>query len=452
MEFIPKEYQPAIIDHIIDNQRCNVWASMGSGKSVCTLTAADILWNIAGSNLTPALVLAPLRPARDVWSGESAKWDHLNGLVCSPVLGSPKERTAALARKADVYTINYENVQWLVEQFNKKPWPFKWCIADEATKLKGFRLRKGTKRAAALSKIAKYTGRWTNLTGTPAPNGLVDLWGPNWFVDQGQRLGATYTKFFERWFDKDEYTRKVTPKIYAQDQIMKALADITISVEVDAPDPVPMPVYFDLPRRAREVYSSMENTLYAELGPDVAVEAMSAVAASMKCLQMTNGAVYINEQKDWEVIHDAKLKVLEEIIDETGGQPLLVSYWFVSDRVRLLKHFPFARELKSEQDMIDWNNGKIAMGIGHPQSIGHGMNLQDGGCVCVFFSQTWNLELRQQFIERIGPVRQQQAGHPRPVLVYDILARNTIDELVQCRINEKCSIQEALMAAYRWRR
>ena len=449
MKFEPHDYQRSIIDHITDHQRCNVWASMGSGKSASLLTAADILW-LAGSNLSPALVLAPLRVARDVWPGETEKWDHLNGITVSPIVGTPKQRADALKVKADVFTINYENVQWLVEQFPKR-WPFKWCIADESTRLKGFRLRKGTKRAAALSKVAHQTGRWTNLTGTPAPNGLVDLWGSNYFVDFGERLGATYTAFLTRWFDKNEYTRKITPKDHAEAEITAALSDITISVEVEADEPVHMPVYFDLPKRAREQYVSMEDTLFAELGPDIAVEAMTAAAASMKCLQMASGAVYIDDKGNWEEIHDAKLRILEEIIDETGGQPLLVAHWFKSDLTRLLQRFPFARVLNTKQDMDDWNAGKIAMGLGHPQSIGHGNNLQDGGCIVVFFTQTWNLELRKQFIERVGPVRQVQSGHPRPVLVYDILARNTVDESVQIRIVEKCDVQDALMAAHRWR-
>jgi hypothetical protein len=213
-----------------------------------------------------------------------------------------------------------------------------------------------------------------------------------------------------------------------------------------------MPVYFDLPYRARKEYISMEDTLYAELGDDIAVEAMTAAAASAKCLQMCNGAVYTDDKKNWVETHDAKLVELEWILDELGDQPVMVSYWFVHDFIRLMKRFPHARVLKTKQDEDDWNAGKIPLLLIHPQSAGHGLNLQDGGCVIVFFAQTWNTELREQVIERIGPVRQMQSGHPRPVLVYDILARNTVDECVQERYYENLTVQTALKRATRWRK
>ena len=451
MKFNPKEYQPPIVDFIIEHQRGNVWASMGSGKSICTLTAADILL-LAGSNLAPMLVLAPLRVARDVWPSECAKWDHLYSIVSSPVVGDPAERIAALNKPADLYTINYENIPWLVEQYPKKKWPFRWCIADEATRLKGFRLRKGTKRSTALSRIARDTGRWHNLTGTPAPRGLIDLWGPQYFIDFGDRLGHSFGAYQDRWFDVNVYAHTCEPKPGAQEEITELLSECTISVEVDCDKPVHMPVYFDLPYRARKEYISMENTLYAELGEDIAVEAMTAAAASSKCLQMASGAVYTDDKKNWVVTHDAKLVELEWILDELGNQPVMVSYWFVHDFVRLMKRFPHARVLKTKQDEDDWNDGKIPLLLIHPQSAGHGLNLQDGGCVIVFFSQTWNTELREQVIERIGPIRQMQSGHPRPVLVYDILARNTVDECVQERYYKNLTVQTALKRATRWRK
>jgi hypothetical protein len=195
----------------------------------------------------------------------------------------------------------------------------------------------------------------------------------------------------------------------------------------------------------------MENTMYAELGPDIAVEAMTAAAKSGKLIQMANGAVYTDLAGNWEPVHDAKFVKLNEIIDEVGDEPVMVSYWFKSDLARLQKRYPHARILDTKQDEDDWNAGKIKMLLVHPQSVGHGLNLQDGGFIIIFFSQLWPAELREQIIERIGPVRQLQSGHPRPVLVYDIIARNTVDECVQARYYENLSVQDALKVATRWR-
>jgi len=454
MKYEPREFQDIFTSYIIEHQRCQGFLDMGMGKTVSSLTAADILW-LAGSNLSPMLAIAPLRVARDVWPGEIAKWDHLNGLEVSPIIGTtPKQRSLALRKKADVYTINYENIPWLVEQFPKGRWPFKMGVADESTRLKGFRLRKGTKRSTALSKVARLTGRWLNLTGTPAYK-LIDLWGPMYFVDFGERLGTSFTKFKNRWFDEDIYKHTITPKANAAGEIAGLIKDCSVTLRAkdwfQFDEPVRMPVYFDLPYRARQLYSSMENTMYAELGNDIAVEAMTAAAKSGKLLQMANGAVYIDDKGNWEPVHDAKFVKLDEIVDEVGDEPVMIAYWFKSDLVRLKKRYPEARVLDTKQDEDDWNAGKIKKLLVHPQSVGHGLNLQDGGFIIIFFSQLWPAELREQIIERIGPVRQLQSGHPRPVLVFDIIARNTVDECAQARYYENLSVQDALKIATRWR-
>lgn len=454
MRYEPREFQDIFTSYIIEHQRCQGFLDMGMGKTVSTLTAADILW-LAGSNLSPMLAIAPLRVARDVWPGEVDKWDHLNGLEVSPIIGTtPKQRSAALRKKADIYTINYENVPWLIEQFPKGRWPFKMGVADESTRLKGFRLRKGTKRSTALSKVARLTGRWLNLTGTPAYK-LIDLWGPMYFVDFGARLGTSFTKFKDRWFDENVYAHSITPKANAASEIAELIKDCSVTLRArdwfQFDDPIPIPVYFDLPYRARQLYSSMENTMYAELGPDIAVEAMTAAAKSGKCMQMANGAVYTDDKGNWEPVHDAKFVKLNEIIDEVGDEPVMIAYWFKSDLARLRERYPCARVLDTKQDEDDWNAGKIAKLLVHPQSVGHGLNLQDGGFIIIFFSQLWPAELREQIIERIGPVRQLQSGHPRPVLVYDIIARNTVDECAQARYYENLSVQDALKIATRWR-
>jgi SNF2 family DNA or RNA helicase len=343
-----------------------------------------------------------------------------------------------------------------VETLGKR-WPFRLVAADESTKLKGFRLRKGGKRAAALSKIARKTVRWVNLTGTPAPNGLLDLWGQNWFVDFGQRLGHTFTAFKQRWFEEDIYAHTITPYAHSRDEIINAIADVTISLEAkdwfDCDDPVMRPVYVDLPGQTRAVYRQMEDEYFAELDGGASVEAVNAMTKLGKLMQITSGAIYTDKKcTQWAHIHDAKLDALAQILDELDGQPLLLSYFWRHSAERILKRFPrVARAYKDKRDENDWNAGRIKLMLAHPQSVGHGMNWQDGGCNICYFDQTWNLEHRQQILERIGPVRQMQAGHPRPVNVWDILARGTKDEDCMDRIQGKATLQQALRGARRAR-
>lgn len=448
-KFVPRPWQKPMIEHIVKNRRANLWADMGSGKTGSVLTALELL-KLAGSNFFPALVLAPLRVARDVWPAEMHKWDHLNGMTLSAITGDAKERLRALHRKADIYTMNYENIPWLVEAINGGPWPFLTVVADESTRLKGFRLRAGTKRAAALASVAKKTQRWLNLTGTPAPNGLKDLWGQCWFLDFGERLGKTHSSFKQRWFDYDQYTMELTPKKHAEEQIYKALSDCTLSIQmkdwVDLRQPITTPIRVTLPGVAMAQYKKLEKEMFVALSEDVELTALSAAAKSTKCLQFCAGAAYYEGDK-WTEIHSAKLDALESIIEETAGASLLVSYWWKHDAERIRKRFKHARILKTKQDEDDWNAGNIPMLLAHPQSAGHGLNLQYGGHHIVFFTDWWNLELRQQIIERIGPVRQMQAGFNRPVYIYEILARGTIDELVAERHKSKATVQDLLMAA-----
>ena len=249
MKFVPREYQEVIRDFIIDTPRCNVWADMGMGKTVSTLSAFDILW-MAGSKFWPALVIAPKRVARDTWAPEVDKWDHLAGMTCSAIIGDRKERYAAAMRPADVYTINYENIPWLVELFGRNKWPFKIVIADESRKLAGFRLSHGGVRAAALSRVAKLTGRWVNLTGTPAPEGLKDLWGPQWFVDFGGSIGRNHGAFAARWFHKTEFG--LDPYAHSESEIMNLIGPSTLSMRAkdwfdEYYETTPKPVYIDPP-------------------------------------------------------------------------------------------------------------------------------------------------------------------------------------------------------------
>lgn len=454
MLWTPRPYQPIARDFIIDTPRCNLWLDMGMGKTVSTLTALDILW-LAGSRYWPALVIAPKRVARDTWAPEAAKWEHLKHLRVSAIIGDRKQRCAAAVRKADVYTINYENIPWLVEFFGRKKWPFRIVISDESRKLASFRIRHGGIRAAALSKVAKLTGRWVNLTGTPAPEGLKDLWGPQWFVDFGSSLGFSHGAFAERWFYKTEFGLEA--RAAAEREIMDLIAPTTLSMRAKDwiegyYEPTPRPVYFDLPPKARKIYDDMEVEMFAELDSLTEVEAMNSGSKYGKCSQIASGAIYTDpETKAWEVIHDKKLDCLGEILDELCGDPLLVVYHFKHDLARIQKRYPYMKLYESEQDMHDWNAGKFRGMLVHAASAGHGLNFQDGGCNIAFFSQVPSLELRQQVIERLGPVRQIQAGHPRPVLVWDIIARNTVNEVDYARADTKARRQDA-MREYRDRK
>lgn len=453
--FTPHPYQNLIFSHEIDIKRSNVWAGMGMGKTVATLTALEDLF-MAGSETKPALVLAPLRVAHSTWPDEAVKWNHLRNIDVQPIIGTAKERMSAVKNtNASVFTINYDNLVWLVEMMGDH-WPFGTIIADESTRLKSFRLRKGGKRAAALAKVAhKHVGRWVNLTGTPSPNGLLDLWGQAWFVDQGQRLGRTYSAFTSRWFNSIQFPgqqwSKLEPWPFAQEQIQSALRDVTISLDAadwfDIKEPIHNVIRLELPTKARKQYQEMEKEMFLELENN-GIEAPNAAAKTVKCLQIASGAIYTDDDHNWAELHDTKIQTLESIINESGGTPVLVAYHWKHDLVRLLKAFPKGKNLDADpQTLRDWNTGKIPVLFAHPASAGHGLNLQDGGNILVFFSHWWDLEQYQQIIERIGPTRQIQAGYNRPVFIHHLIAAGTMDEVVMERRNSKREIQDLLLEA-----
>lgn len=457
-KFIPHVYQDDIIQHVSEHARGNVWAGMGMGKTTSMLTVIEGEF-LCGDHTAPALVLAPLRVAQSTWPDEAAKWGHLSGLEVRPIVGSPAERLAALRDdNANVKTINYENIPWLIETLNGK-WPFGRMVADESTKLKSFRTKQGGTRARALGTIAHTQVKaWTNLTGTPSPNGLKDLWGQQWFVDAGATLGRSFNAFANRWFRPDRSGFGVVPLPFAQDQIQDAVRSTSISLDpkdyFDLRVPIERTIYVDLPKKARALYTEMEKRLFMEIeGHEV--EAFNAAAKTQKCLQLASGAVYVDpmveddehpRSKQFVEVHDAKIQALESVIAEAAGAPVLVAYHFKSDLARLRRAFPSARVLDSNPATIrDWNRGAIPILLAHPASAGHGLNLQDGGNIIAFFSHDWNLENFQQIIERIGPVRQAQAGHDRCVFIYYIVARRTMDETVIASRDGKKSVQDLLL-------
>lgn len=450
-----------MVNHILDVPRCAVWASMGTGKTSASLVAAQALTLFEPS---PVLVLAPLRVARSTWPNEVAKWTDFNGMKVQPITGTAKQRIQAINTKADIYTTNYDNLVSLVEYWGAD-WPYRIVIADEATNLKSFRLRNGGKRAQAFGRIAHTKIKYfIELTGTPATNGLIDLWGQMWFVDGGKRLGRTFTAYRDRWFQTNPNGFGLTALPHAQDEIQEALRDVCLTIRAedwfDIAQPIFRTVEVDLPHGAQKIYQDMEKNFYAQLA-DVGIEAFNAGAKSQKLLQISSGAVYLDKtvdddshrnSREWREVHDEKLQALDEIISESGGTPIIVAYHFRSDLARLQARYPEAVILDADPATEDrWNAGKIPILLAHPASAGHGLNLQDGGNILVFFTPTWNLGNRLQIIERIGPLRQLQSGHPRPVFVYDIMAKGTMDYQVAESNVSKRSIQEVLLEAMKTR-
>lgn len=454
-EFTPRDYQHKLIDHLLDLPRCAGWAGMGMGKTVGTLTALDTLELIEPG---PTLVLAPLRVASSTWPDEAKKWSHLRHIEVSAVVGDVGQRRAALKVPASVYTTNYEQLPWLIEELGDK-WPFRKVVADESTKLKSFRLRQGGKRAQALARVAHTkVSRFIELTGTPSPNGLMDLWGQAWFLDKGERLSRSFKPFLDRWFQctrvgADPHAVQYTPLPFAQEQIQDKLRDLCLSLDArdyfDIDEPIVNVVRVELPSRARALYRDMEKEMFMALECGSEVEAFNAASKTIKCLQLANGAVYTDgTATKFSEVHDAKLQALESIVGEAAGMPVLVAYHFKSDLARLQRAFPKGRALDSDPQTIrDWNAGKIPVLFAHPASAGHGLNLQDGGNILAFFGHWWDLEQYQQIIERIGPTRQAQAGHNRPVFIHHIIAAGTVDELVMARRDSKRSTQDILLTA-----
>jgi len=445
--FTPHDYQKGAIRHLYEKRRAALWMPMGGGKTVSTLTALVDLDLV--EDVFPVLVLAPLRVAQTTWPQEVTKWQHLEHLRVSVITGSAKAREAALKAPADVYTMNYDNLQWLLAELGGA-WPFKTVIADEFTRLKSFRLRQGSKRARALGSVAHTKiNRFIGLTGTPSPNGLSDLWGQTWFLDQGLRLGRTFSAFSDRWFRTGYDGYSLQPMLYAQEEIEGKLRDICLTVNaLPVDEPIANQLRVELPDGAKRQYESMEREMFASLGHGEEIEALNAAAKTMKCLQLANGAAYVDEAHNWVEVHREKLDALESVIEEAAGAPVLVAYHFKSDLARLQKAFPKGRVLdKNPKTIADWNAGKIQLLFAHPASAGHGLNLAEGGNILVFFSLNWNLEEHMQIIERIGPLRQKQAGINRPVFVHYILAGDTVDDLILERLRSKRSVQEILLEA-----
>lgn len=437
MKYEPKTHQQMIIDHIQSRKRVNVFAGMGMGKTSSTLSAITKY---------PALVVAPKRVASATWSDECEKWDHLSDIRVSKILGSPKQRLKALKTPADIYTINYDNARWLLEQDLPK---FGTFVADESTRLSSFRMGNKRNRAYALAKISSTTPHHINLTGTPTPLGLSNLWGPTWFVDKGRRLGRTYDAFESRWFAPrsrfDDVGVKRKPYPHSLNEITDLMSDVTISIEasdfMSIDEPIHTIVGFDLPTKAKKQYHAMERLYYLEAHD---IEAPHAASKLGKCLQIASGFIY-DENGDAHHMHDAKLEAFDSIVSEANGANLLVSYWWKEDAKRILKGYPQARILKSDKDIAEWNEGKISMLLAHPLSAGHGLSLQHGGHHLVYYSDYFNMEGHAQILERIGPTRQMMSGYKRPVYVYSLAANDSVELDVIKSHKDKMDLQQIVL-------
>lgn len=473
IDFTPRYCQELMRDWILAHNRCNVWASPGTGKTGACYTAADIL-KLLGSRFTPWLILGPKKVALDVWPREQKKWNQFRDLRIVTLAGLEEYDCIRQLRRAakgelDAIVVNYDR---LIARYNDKgkrtsfglidyfmedgrEWPFRGVIADESTKLKGFRLKNGAKRAMALAYVAKHVGRWINLTGTPSPNGLLDLWGQQWFVDRGARLGRTFTEYQRKFFYQDPDTDKWVPFDGAAEEIARRLADCTISIQAKDYFDLPPIIVNDVPVRlnakAMQQYKRMERELFTELDNGEAVDAQNAAVKTQKCLQMASGAIYTHEageKIEYTELDDSKRYALEHIMAE-AGVPVLVAFQWKFDRDRLLKWFPGAREIKTSQDIDDFNAGKINPGIAHPASTAHGIDLARGTNIGVFYSQWWNLEEYMQFIERFGPTRQAQHGLNRPVFLHHLIGEGTLEEDVVQRRYGKRTVQETLIERMR---
>lgn len=415
---------------------------MGLGKTVITLTAIEELV-CNRFEVSKVLVIAPLRVAEAVWSAERDRWVHLHRLRVSKAVGGRRERLRALQQKADIYTINRENVPWLVELFGSR-WPFDMVVIDESSSFKNPQAA----RFKALRKVLPKIKRLVELTGTPSPNGLMDLWSQIYLLDKGARLGCTLGEYRRRWFTPGAGCGHVVyewrPRPEAAKEIRMKISDICVSMRtedyLDLPEAIYNRVEINLPENIIAEYKQLERDLILPL-KEADIEASTAASLSNKLLQMASGAVYLDDGS-YQEIHEKKLEALSELAESNEYKSILVFYWYRHDLERLQKRFPQARKLDRAKDITDWNNGRIRMLLVHPASAGHGLNLQYGGNVIVWFSLSWSLELYQQANKRLHRSGQQSA-----VIIHHLIAKGTIDEAVIKALAEKKAGQDGLLEA-----
>ena len=438
MKYIPYDYQSKATDFIVAHPISALLLDMGMGKSSITLTAIKKLKDLG--KIKKVLIIAPIRVAKTTWKNEILKWDHLKCLTYSIAVGDKNTRLKELNKSSDIYIINRENVEWLVNKSNI-PFDFDTVVIDELSSFKDY----NSKRFKALISVRPKIKRIVGLTGTPTSNGIIDLFGEYKVLDQGKRLGNYISYYRKTYFTQDswcEYTWYLKPG--AEEKIYKHISDITISMK--ALDHLKMPkliindIPVELDSNERRHYKEFKRHMVLDLNSQ-SVEAINNADLSGKLLQMANGSIYDGD-KNYHTIHDKKLDALEDLIEQANGKNVLVAYWFQSDRDRILKRFPNAVDIRSEKDIDNWNNKSISIGLIHPQSCGHGLNLQDGGSILVWFSLTWSLELYEQTNARLY-----RQGQKDTVIIYHIITKDTIDEAVLDALKNKSMTQQKLIDA-----
>lgn len=450
MNFKPWNYQKYAINHILDHEASGLFLDMGMGKTVSSLTAIDDLLFLGEA--TKVLVIAPKRVAEDTWSTEVEKWDHLKHLRISKILGTPRKRLEAAESDADIYVTNRENVEWLVDNYFKH-WKWDTLIIDELSSFKSSK----AKRFRALKKVRPYFKRIVGLTGTPAPNSLIDLWPQLYLLDGGERLGKTITGYRERYFvpgDRNQFVVfNYNLREGAEEAIHNKISDICVSMKaddyLDMPERIDNIVKIDIPKKALKEYEELEKELIIQLD-DEDISASNSAVLTGKLLQMCNGAIYADETKEVINIHDEKLNALMDIIEAANGKTVLIFYSFKHDLIRiknyLKKNKIKGQELGGSEDIKKWNDGEIPVLLLHPASAGHGLNLQYGGNIIVWFGLTWSLELYQQACARLY-----RQGQKESVVIHHIIARSTVDEDVMKALQGKEINQNLLLEAVKAR-
>lgn len=450
MKFVPHAYQSYCINRLLTDEAVGLMLDMGLGKTVIALTAInDLKRNRFMVDKT--LVIAPKRVAEKTWNREASKWDHLQILRVKTVLGTASQRIRALNTPADVYVINRENVPWLVEYY-RNDWPFDMVICDEISSFKNH----AAKRFKALSWVRPHIKRIVGLTGTPAPNGLIDLWAQMYLLDQGQRLGKHVTHYRERYFEPDQRDRdhvfSYRPKVGADEVIRGLIGDICISMRaedyLELPEVIPVTVPVTLDGKAQAAYDRMEREMLLEVDGEV-IDAGTAAVLTNKLLQLCNGAVY-DETRNVAEVHKCKIEAFMELVEGLNGQPALVFYSYQHDLSRLQKVLADTglrvRQLQGPQDEDDWNARKIDILLAHPASCAFGLNLQDGGNQVIWFGLPWSLELYQQANKRLH-----RQGQKEKVIIHHLVVEGGMDEDVMEALGDKCDTQDRLLNALRVR-
>lgn len=441
-KFVPHQYQQYAIDFLLQHEQAGLFLDMGLGKTVITLTALKQLKK--KGEIDKTLVVAPKIVAENVWKQEPEKWDHLQDLSFSYILGSPKKREKALKVKADIYVITRDNIAWLVELLRNN-WFFDTLVLDELSSFKNHQ----SKRFRKLREIRSYVSRVIGLTGTPIPNGYMDLWSEMYLLDMGERLGKYISEYRRNYFNALNRWSFIEYKLMpgADKTIEQKISDICLSMKakdyLNLKEPQVIDVNVELSSKEMKAYKEMEKEAVLAIDEEV-ITATSAGIAVNKLLQLANGAIYTKDQKDYKIIHNRKLEALEELIEQAAGENVIVYYTYQHDKERILQKFPEARILKTEKDVEDWNAGKIKMLVAHPASAGHGLNLQDGGSIAIWFGLNWSLELYQQANARLH-----RQGQKNTVRIYRIIAENTVDNRVLEVLNGKNMRQEELLEQLR---